>query len=110
MPGYVADAFAALEEDAEVYSTMWGPNEFTCTGTLKPWDVRERLGEIRVPTLLVSGRYDEATPAMQETLRNGIVGAEQHIFENSSHLPHAEEPEAFRAVVGDFLTRVERDL
>jgi len=108
MPDYVAGAFAALDEDAEVYNTMWGPNEFTATGTLKDWDVSERLGEIRVPTLIVSGRYDEATPAMQETLRAGIAGAEQHIFEQSSHLPHAEEPEAFRAVVGEFLDRVER--
>jgi proline-specific peptidase len=107
MPDCVAQAFAALEEDAEVYNTMWGPNEFTCTGTLKPWNVRERLGEIGVPTLVVSGRYDEATPAMQETLVRGIAGAEQRIFEHSSHLPHAEEPEAFRAVVADFLDRAE---
>jgi proline-specific peptidase len=106
-PDYVSHAFARMEEDPEVYHTMWGPNEFTCTGNLKTWDVRERLGEISVPTLVVCGRYDEATPAIAETLRAGIAGAELHIFEHSSHLPHAEEPEAFRTVVADFLERVE---
>ena len=41
---------------------MNGPSEFTVTGTLKTWDVMDRLGEIGVPTLLVGGRYDECTP------------------------------------------------
>jgi proline-specific peptidase len=106
-PDCVERAFAALEEDPEVYYTMWGPNEFTCTGSLKTWDVRDRLGEIDVPTLVICGRHDEATPAIAQTLVDGIPGAELHIFEHSSHLPHAEEPEAFRAVVDDFLERVD---
>jgi len=106
-PEYVRRAFARMEEDPEVYYTMWGPNEFTCTGTLKTWDVRGRLGEIDVPTLVLCGRYDEATPAIAETLRAGIPGSELHIFEQSSHLPHAEEPQAYRAVVEGFLARVE---
>lgn len=106
-PDYVARAFAALEEDPEVYTTMWGPNEFTCTGTLHAWDVRDRLGEIDVPTLVLCGRHDEATPAIAQTLVDGIPGAQLHVFEHSSHLPHAEEPEAFRAVVDGFLTRVD---
>ncbi|MGH3255679.1 MAG: alpha/beta fold hydrolase [Streptosporangiaceae bacterium] len=46
-----------------VAHTMNGPSEFTVTGTLKTWDVMHRLGEIRVPTLVVGGRYDECTPA-----------------------------------------------
>jgi L-proline amide hydrolase len=107
-PEYVERAFAEMDEDPEVYNTMWGPNEFTCTGTLKTWDVSARLGEIDVPTLVVCGRYDEATPAIAGALRDAIAGAELHVFEQSSHLPHAEEPEAFRAVVDDFLARVEQ--
>jgi len=101
-------AFARLDEDPEVYHTMWGPNEFTCTGTLKTWDVRGSLGHIDVPTLVLCGRYDEATPAIAETLRAGIAGAELHVFEQSSHLPHLEEPEAYLAAVEEFLARVER--
>lgn len=106
-PEYVGRAFAALEEDPEVYNTMWGPNEFTCTGSLKTWDVRDRLGDIDIPALVICGRHDEATPAIAQTLVDGIPGAGLHIFEDSSHLPHAEEPAAFRAVVEEFLTRVD---
>src|SRR2546421_12547410 len=41
----------------DVYRAMQGPNEWTTTGALKGWDVRERLDEVDVPTLVVRGRY-----------------------------------------------------
>ena len=46
----------------EVYEHMWGPSEDYPTGTLADWDVTPRLGEIRVPTLVTCGEFDEATP------------------------------------------------
>jgi pimeloyl-ACP methyl ester carboxylesterase len=91
----------------QVYETMWGPNEFTVTGTLRDWDVIDRLDEIRVPTLITSGRHDECTPALVERLHQGIAGSEWLIFENSAHMPYLEEPEGYLRVVGDFLERVE---
>jgi pimeloyl-ACP methyl ester carboxylesterase len=91
----------------QVYETMWGPNEFTVTGTLRDWDVIDRLDEIRVPTLITSGRHDECTPALVEPLHQGIAGSEWLIFENSAHMPYLEEPEGYLRVVGDFLERVE---
>ncbi|MGD0441878.1 MAG: alpha/beta fold hydrolase, partial [Acidimicrobiales bacterium] len=39
-----------------VYETMNGPSEFTVTGRFRDWDIFDRLGEIRVPTLVMSGR------------------------------------------------------
>ena len=74
---------------------------------LKDWSIVDRLGEIRVPTLLLSGRYDEATPAIVETIHRGIPGSEWVIFEHSSHMPHVEEPERYMQVLGAFLNRVE---
>jgi proline iminopeptidase len=90
-----------------VYNTMWGPNEFTCTGNLMGWDRTDRLGEIRVPTLITCGRYDEVTPACSETMQRGISNAELVIFEESSHLAHCEEPERYLGVLRDFLRRAE---
>jgi proline-specific peptidase len=90
-----------------VYNTMWGPNEFTCTGNLMGWDRRDRLGEIRVPTLILCGRYDEVMPECSETMHRGIASSELVIFANSSHLAHFEEPDRFFAVVRDFLRRAE---
>jgi proline iminopeptidase len=92
----------------QVYETMWGPNEFTVTGTLKDWDVIDRLGEIRVPTLITSGRHDECTPVLVEPLHRGIAGSEWVLFEDSSHMAYLEEPQRYLEVVGGFLDRVER--
>ncbi len=45
--------FAAIEEDPTVYGTMNGPSEFHVIGSLREWNITDRLGEIDVPTLLV---------------------------------------------------------
>ena len=90
-----------------VYEAMWGPTEYTVTGTLKDWDVVARLDEVRMPTLVTSGRHDECTPALVEPLRAGIRGAEWVLFEDSAHMAYLEEPRRYLEVVGDFLRRVE---
>jgi L-proline amide hydrolase len=104
-PPEIVRAFDAIEADPTVYHTMNGPSEFHVVGSIKYWQAKDRLGEIRVPTLVVSGRHDEATPALQETLAKGIAGSEQAILEESSHMPFWEERERWMSVVGEFLAR-----
>jgi proline-specific peptidase len=91
----------------DVYKLLWGPSEWYLTGTLKDWDITCRLGEIRVPTLVLGGRYDEATPTITETIHRGIPFSEWVIFENSGHFPHIEETERYLEVLTRFLERVE---
>ena len=104
-PDEVVEAFAWIERDPTVYHTMNGPSEFHVIGSIRDWQVKDRLHEIRVPTLIVSGRHDEATPALQQVLHDGIVGSEWVVFEDSSHTPHVEERERYMQVVGDWLAR-----
>jgi proline-specific peptidase len=99
-PGFER-AFA--EAGYQVYNTMNGPSEFTVTGTLKTWDIMDRLGEIAVPTLLVGGRYDECTPGHLTDMANRIPGSELHIIEDASHLCFAEQPAVFNDLVNRFL-------
>jgi proline-specific peptidase len=96
------------EAGYQVYGTMNGPSEFTVVGTLKDWDVTERLGEIRVPTLLVGGRYDECRPEHLQAMQRRIPGSLLAIIEDASHLCFAERPAEFMRVVNDFLNAVER--
>jgi L-proline amide hydrolase len=102
-PPDVAKTFEYLAQDPTVYRTMNGPSEFHIIGSCKDWQVKDRLHEIGVPTLLVSGRHDEATPALQRVLLDGIAGSEWVCFEESSHTPHYEERERYMQVVGDWL-------
>src|SRR2546426_4768336 len=106
-PDCVQRSFAQMAEDPTVYHTMNGPSEFHCIGSLKTWDITERLPEIDTPTLLVSGRYDEATPHIVEQIHSRISHAQWELFEESSHMPHVEEPEPFLARVEAFLQTID---
>ena len=106
-PDCVERSFAQMAGDPTVYHTMNGPSEFHCIGSLKTWDITGRLPEIDTPTLLVSGRHDEATPHIVEQIHSRIPGAEWELFEESSHMPHVEEPEAFLTRVEAFLASID---
>jgi proline-specific peptidase len=90
-----------------VYPLMNGPSEFTITGTIRGIDLSPRLGEIRLPTLVLGGRYDEVTPKVAEQIRGGVPGAHGVTFSESSHVPFWEERDRFIAVVARFLNRVD---
>jgi L-proline amide hydrolase len=85
---------------------MWGPSEFHITGNLKDWDRTERLGEIQVPALLISGELDESTPGINQALLDGLPHAEWILLEGCSHLAHVEAPERYQAAVQAFLDRI----
>ncbi|MDX6467222.1 MAG: L-proline amide hydrolase [Gaiellaceae bacterium] len=106
-PDCVERSFAQMAEDPTVYHTMNGPSEFHCIGSLKTWDITDRLHEITTPTMLVSGRHDEATPLIVSQIHERIAGSEWELFEDSSHMPHVEQPEAFLERVERFLATVD---
>jgi L-proline amide hydrolase len=106
-PDWLVQCFQALDANPEVYHSMNGPSEFHVIGTIKDWDISDRLGEIQVPTLVFSGRYDEVTPAVTEAAHRAIPGSEYVVMEESSHMAQAEQPEETLALVREFLSRVE---
>jgi len=106
-PPELIESFGWIDKDPTVYHTMNGPSEFHVVGSLKGWDITDRLHEITTPTLLVSGRHDEATPLIVGQIHERIPGAQWTIFEESSHMPHVEEPEAFLDRVAAFLEEID---
>jgi 3-oxoadipate enol-lactonase/4-carboxymuconolactone decarboxylase len=60
---------------------------------LSRFDVRDRLGTVRVPVLAVAGSEDVATPpALVEEIAAGIPGTRLVILDGVAHLPPAEAP------------------
>ncbi len=102
-PECVRRSFAQIAQDPTVYHTMNGPSEFHVVGTLREWDITRRLPSIAVPTLLVSGAHDEATPRILGEIHDRIPGSRWELFAYSSHMPHIEEPAKFKEVVAGFL-------
>jgi L-proline amide hydrolase len=106
-PPEVQASFDNVAQDPTVYSAMIGDNELLCTGSLREWSVIDEVYRIIVPTLVISGRYDEVTPDTARPFAEGIPGARWETFENSSHMPFVEEPEPFFALVNEFLAQHE---
>lgn len=104
-PPEVRRTFDAMDADPTVYHAMNGPTEFHVIGSMKAWTIIDRLPQIEVPVLLISGRYDEATPEVVQPFMDHIPDARWVIFEASSHMPHVEERELCMKTVSDFLAR-----
>lgn len=67
-------------------------------------DTTVRLAGIHVPTLVVAGGLDEATPvSMSEVIAARVPGARLAVIDAASHLSVLEQPDAFRTAVSQFL-------
>jgi len=86
-----------------VYETMWGPTEFVCIGALRYWDITDELHEIKIPTLVTCGRYDEVSPVVCRSAHEQIKDSKFHIFENSAHESMWDEHENYLSTVKPFL-------
>ena len=106
-----ADADSAARSHGDlVYQYMWGPSEFTATGTLKTFDATEWIKHLKVPTLFLAGEFDEATPASTEMFSRMVPGAEFKMIPHSAHATENDNPEVLIAEVRQFLRRVEARL
>ncbi|HLS85461.1 MAG TPA: alpha/beta fold hydrolase [Burkholderiales bacterium] len=73
---------------------------------LTMFDRRAELARIAVPTLVVAGSDDRtAPPAVMERMAKAIPGAEYVLLEGCGHLGPMDQPDAFNAVLEDFLKR-----
>jgi proline iminopeptidase len=99
-PALRATVMAALRRSGYVHALadrFWG-------GLADAYDLRDRLGEIRWPTLVIVGERDWRTPpSASRTIAAGIPRAELLVLPDVGHFPYAEAPEAFATAVGQFL-------
>lgn len=98
---------AEKKHSSVIYNLMWGSNEFTATGTLKNFDISTKLPKIIIPTLIICGRYDEATPESGKYFKDLMPNSQLEVFENSAHFPHWTDREVYMHTVNKFLKAVE---
>lgn len=89
---------------SRTYPVMNGPNEFTVTGNLKRWDRTASLGQIRVPTLVLTSSLDEFTIDCAQTLHRGIRRSKLVVIPGARHLAMVEQPRAYVAILRRFLS------
>ncbi len=94
--------------NSEIYNLMWGPAEFKASGTLKNFDLIPKLSQIKVPALLLCGRFDEATPESTAYFQKLIPNSQMEVFEKSAHFPMWNEKEKYLKTIREFLETVEK--
>lgn len=90
-----------------IYNQMWGPTEFHATGSLRDFDLTPRLGEIDVPTLFVTGEFDEARPATIRNFAEAVPGARFAVIPGVGHASISRAPQAYRSLLREFLHQAE---
>lgn len=77
---------------------------YGCRHLIKGWSVMDRLGEIKVPTLVMAGRADFAfPPEHQLELAARIPNSRLRIIERAGHNPQTEQPADVMAAVREFI-------
>ncbi|KAI3342536.1 Alpha/Beta hydrolase protein [Ustulina deusta] len=103
-PADVLCAFKNLKDDPSAYQTMQGPSEFVIVGSFRDWEGWREAHKIEAETLLLNGRYDEATDQCIKPWFDHIPKVKWVTLENSSHMAHFEERDRFIQLVGEFLS------
>lgn len=97
---------AEVERVTGMVLTTPGAGYAGCSAAIRDMDQREAIKTITVPTLVVAGNADPATPpAAGREIHEAIEGSEFVVIENAAHLSNIEQREAFNRGVLDFLTR-----
>ena len=101
----IGNTFA--QANLEIYNYMWGPSEFTATGILKDYEGSNNLPRVKVPTLFITGEYDEARPETVEYFQSLVPHSKYNMIEDAAHLTMHDKPEENNKVIEDFLRDIE---
>jgi 3-oxoadipate enol-lactonase len=75
-----------------------------CAAALRDADLRDAIGAITAPTLVLTGRYDPVTPPGDGAAICARIARARMIELDAAHLSNLEQPSAFNAAVLDFLS------
>ncbi len=93
--------------NTKLYYQIVGPDgDFVVSSDMKKYDVRAKLKTLKMPVLIIAGRYDRvAVPWMQVKYKEYCPQAQFVMYEKSGHNPQVEEPEKEFPLIVDFLSK-----
>ena len=89
-----------------IYTQMQGPSEFGITGLLANWDIKNRLKEIYIPTLMIGAKYDTMDPKAMEEQSKMVQHGEYLYCPNGSHLAMWDDQKIYMNGVISFIKKV----
>lgn len=93
--------------NGEVYTMMQGPSEFGISDRLAKWDIKNRLKEIAVPTLMIGAKYDTMDPKAMEAQSKMVQKGSYLYCPNGSHLSMWDDQQVFMTGVIKFIKDVD---
>ncbi len=93
--------------NGEVYTLMQGPSEFGISGRLTHWDIKNRLNEITVPTLMIGAKYDTMDPKAMEEQSKAVKNGRYLYCPNGSHLSMWDDQKVYMEGVISFIHDVD---
>jgi len=90
-----------------IYNYMWGPTEFTAAGTLINYNRVQSLKAIKVPTLFITGEFDEARPVTVKYFQRLIPGAKYVMIDGAGHGTMHDNKTQNISVIKTFLDELE---
>lgn len=87
----------------ESYVVGWGPNEYTPMGTLKDYDVIDRLKDIKEPCLVINGGNDLCTPYIAKVMYDNIPNSRWELFRECRHMCFVEDNDHYVEVLKEWL-------
>ena len=94
-----------MMNERKAHAKMLGTNPLGTDGTMKGIEFTADLDRIRIPTLILSGKYDMITPEISEEIHSRIKNSEIFIFGESSHNAIWEVTERFMEVVDSYIKK-----
>jgi proline iminopeptidase len=102
----VADPSRTMLPHANFFGGQSTQRSLAFVRELPQYDLEDKLAQIRVPTLVMVGRYDPQCPVENsERLAAALPDAELVIFEQSGHFPFIEEPQSYREALRLFVEK-----
>ena len=89
--------------NGEIYTMMQGPSEFGISGRLARWDIKSRLPEIEVPTLMIGAKFDTMDPKAMEWQSKAVKNGSYLYCPNGSHLSMWDDQEVFMSGIVRFI-------
>jgi proline iminopeptidase len=93
--------------NTEIYTLMQGPSEFGISGRLANWDIKKRLSEIRLPTLMIGAKHDTMDPKAMEEQSKMVKQGRYLYCPNGSHLAMWDDQKTFMNGVIRFIRDVD---
>lgn len=91
-----------------IYTMMQGPSEFGIRGRLANWDIKNRLQEITVPTLMIGAKYDTMDPKAMEEQSKMVKNGSYLYCPNGSHLAMWDDQQVFMNGVIKWIKEVDQ--